>query len=53
MPNADGFPRVCGDKPRALRKPVFIAPHTAGSSDGDIDDRPQVQVWRDNRKEEN
>lgn len=39
-------------KNRALRKPVFIAPHTAGSSDGDIDDRPQVQVWRDNRKEE-
>lgn len=39
-------------KNRALRKPVFIAPHTAGSSDGDLDDRPQVQVWRDNRKEE-
>ena len=39
-------------KNRALRKPVFIAPHTAGSSDGDLDERPQVQVWRDNRKEE-
>lgn len=39
-------------KNRALRKPVFIAPHTAGSSDGDLDDRPQVQVWRDNRKED-
>lgn len=39
-------------KNRALRKPVFIAPHTAGSSDGDLDNRPQVQVWRDNRKED-
>jgi hypothetical protein len=33
-------------KNRALRKPIFIAPHTAGATDAEIDSRPQVQVWR-------
>lgn len=33
-------------KNRALRKPVFIAPHTAGAREAEVDDRPQVQVWR-------
>ena len=33
-------------KGRALRKPIFIAPHTAGNPDAPIDDTPKVQVWR-------
>ena len=33
-------------KNRKLRKPVWIAPHTAGHPDAEVDDRPQVQVWR-------
>lgn len=33
-------------KKRTLRRPVWIAPHTAGHPDADVDDRPQVQVWR-------
>lgn len=33
-------------KNRALRKPVFIAPHTAGNPDAPIDTTPKVQVWR-------
>lgn len=33
-------------KNRALRKPVFIAPHTAGPKDAPVDERPQVQVVR-------
>lgn len=32
---------------RAFRKPVFIAPHTAGNPDADVDERPSVQVWRE------
>lgn len=34
-------------KNRALRKPVWIAPHTAGHPDADVDTRPHVQVWRE------
>lgn len=34
-------------KGRALRKPIFIAPHTAGARDAEVDDRPRVQVWRE------
>lgn len=30
---------------RALRKPIFIAPHTAGNPDAPIDRTPKVQVW--------
>lgn len=33
-------------KNRALRKPVWIAPHTAGAADAEVDKRPHVQVWR-------
>lgn len=33
-------------KNRALRKPIFIAPHTAGNPDAPIDNAPKVQVWR-------
>ena len=33
-------------KNRELRKPVFIAPHTAGNEDAPVESRPQVQVWR-------
>lgn len=33
-------------KNRALRKPIFIAPHTAGPKDAPVDDRPKVQVVR-------
>lgn len=43
-----------GGKDRALRKPIWIAPHTAGAADADLDSRPHVQVWRtgqDQRKE--
>ncbi|AWB84766.1 hypothetical protein C3E79_10020 [Corynebacterium liangguodongii] len=32
---------------RAFRKPVFIAPHTAGNPDAPVDERPSVQVWRE------
>lgn len=28
------------------RRPVWIAPHTAGHPDAEVDERPQVQVWR-------
>lgn len=31
---------------RKLRKPVYIAPHTAGAADTPVDTRPQVQVWK-------
>lgn len=31
---------------RKLRKPVWIAPHTAGAEGAPVDDRPSVQVWR-------
>lgn len=31
------------------RKPVFIQPHTAGNPDADLDNRPNVQIMRDNR----
>ena len=34
-------------KDRALRKPVYIAPHTAGAKDADVDTRPKVQVIRE------
>lgn len=34
-------------KGRKLRKPVWIAPHTAGAADVEPDDRPSVQVFRD------
>ena len=34
-------------KGRKLRKPVWIAPHTAGAADAEPDDRPSVQVFRD------
>lgn len=34
-------------KGRKLRKPVWIAPHTAGSADAEVDARPSVQVFRD------
>ena len=30
-----------------LRKPVWIAPHTAGAVGVEVDDRPSVQVFRD------
>ncbi|MGJ4094120.1 hypothetical protein [Corynebacterium macclintockiae] len=33
-------------KNRAFRKPIFIAPHTAGNADAPIDQRPKIQVWR-------
>lgn len=33
-------------KNRALRKPVYIAPHTAGAQDTEVDQRPRVQVIR-------
>lgn len=33
-------------KNRAFRKPIFIAPHTAGNADAPIDHRPKIQVWR-------
>ncbi|HZK32096.1 MAG TPA: hypothetical protein VFC72_04200 [Corynebacterium sp.] len=29
---------------RKLRKPIFIAPHTAGAKDADVDVRPRVQI---------
>lgn len=31
-------------KGRKLRKPVYIAPHTAGAKDADVDVRPRVQI---------
>lgn len=34
-------------KNRALRKPVYIAPHTAGAQDAKPEGRPSVQVWRE------
>lgn len=34
-------------KGRKLRKPVWIAPHTAGAVGVEVDDRPSVQVFRD------
>lgn len=33
-------------KNRALRRPVYIAPHTAGARDVAVDERPQIQVVR-------
>lgn len=33
-------------KDRKLRKPVFIAPHTAGNADAPLEERPHIQVWR-------
>lgn len=33
-------------KGRKLRKPVWIAPHTAGAVGVEVDDRPSVQVFR-------
>lgn len=39
-------------KGRALRKPIFIAPHTAGNPDAPIDGTPTVQVWRTGDKNE-
>lgn len=37
-------------KERKLRKPVWIAAHTAGAQDAELDERPQVQVWRTGEK---
>lgn len=34
-------------KGRKLRKPVYIAPYTAGAKDAPVDPRPQVQVIRE------
>lgn len=39
-------------KERALRKPIFIAPHTAGNPEARIDGTPRVQVWRTGDKNE-